>query len=179
MTKRNEDIIMKYLDSFKLKKNTFGVYLDKNDSFNIGNSKFEIQDDLIVVGQLTFKISEGLLELLFRSKPNSELYDDEDLQNYKKILVATNAHKKNFTSSGEILGKKSEKYANIIAPMFKHSGKGIVLMNSDKIKFKWQNVNELITRLKKIYYAKAAGNNSLQPEIDYILKQLRNNKIII
>ena len=64
--------------------------------------------------------NSGLLELLIKQKTNEAYISSNDLNDYKEILVATNAHRKDYSSSEPIREDKSFKYMNFIAKLFPH-----------------------------------------------------------
>jgi len=49
--------------------------------------------------------------------PNESIYTDDDVQIYRRILLMTNAHRRNPSPSNQVIGSKGHKYKNIIAPI--------------------------------------------------------------
>ena len=49
--------------------------------------------------------------------PNESIYTDDDVQIYRRILLMTNAHRRNPSPSNQVMGSKGHKYKNIIAPI--------------------------------------------------------------
>ncbi|XP_036147378.1 uncharacterized protein LOC118647172 [Monomorium pharaonis] len=45
------------------------------------------------------------------------MYTNNDLQNYKNILLATNAYRRGHIAHNQVMGNKGSKYKNIIAPL--------------------------------------------------------------
>ncbi|XP_065650942.1 uncharacterized protein LOC136079150 [Hydra vulgaris] len=58
----------------------------------------------------------GLWELLTKSNPNKEIYNIDDLHNYRDIIIQTDAIT---TDSGKPKSSRGEKYKEIIAPIWK------------------------------------------------------------
>jgi hypothetical protein len=130
-----------------------------------------------VVGGKVYPTTEGLLELLFQPLLKRP-YTDEDLKNYRQILIDTNAHREDFNPKGKLLRRRTRKYNEIIKPLFL-SGGSLVLNNSINKEIQYQDANQMINRLKKLILSKNAGNNNLQPEINMILSSLRKKGIIV
>ena len=65
------------------------------------------------------------------AKPNESIYDNSDLEDYAEILDTTNAMKQRTTRASS-KSSRSEKYKNIIKPIWESKskttiGKGIIL----------------------------------------------------
>jgi hypothetical protein len=98
----------------------FGVYRDTTDgSFKIGSSKFNYNDTHVFVDDDRFKATEGLWELLTKSKPNKSMVTPLDLEAYKQILLQSNAHRANYSPRGKIRANRGLKYTQFIARMFR------------------------------------------------------------
>ena len=126
-----------------------------------------------------------MLELLFLKHPTVKASSKKDIHNYKRILEATNVHRKKFSSEGEFRTHKSKKFSEIIEPLFTvFTGSG--LLPQFKISRKntsvdytyWDDPNELVDRLRLLLAERAAGNNSHTNEIHSIIEELREAKII-
>ena len=71
---------------------TFGVYQDITDgSFKIGRSSFKYNDKHVFVDGRICNATQGLWELLKKSKPDNAV-SIQDKQAYKQILLQSNAH---------------------------------------------------------------------------------------
>ena len=80
------------------------------------------QDGDITIKENEFRGSEGLRELLTRKNVNKEHVTSDHLKKYKKILLLTNAHRRDI-SLLESLMSGGEK---IIAPLFeKPNARGV------------------------------------------------------
>ena len=108
----------------------YGVYLHE-DGLMFGNKRFDVDDaDNIIIDAGT----SGLYELIFKRIPDDLLYTEDDINKYKSMLLATNAHKHKHHSQDRLLRSRGYKYKYIIAPLVsitskkqkKKSGKGLL-----------------------------------------------------
>jgi hypothetical protein len=95
---------------------TFGVYRDDNDgSFKIGSSCFKYNKHVFVDGR---NVTEGLWELLSKSKPDKNLVTLQERQAYKQILLQSNARRFNYSPTGKIKVNKGLKYTEFISKLY-------------------------------------------------------------
>lgn len=170
----------------------FGVRIERGKHM-MGTARVTLSDHSVTIGGQKYLKSPGLSELLFNKTPNLDLINNDDLENYKKILLSTNAHRRDFDPRKPIKSNKGRKYINIIKPLFKNErscttstenlaeGSGLPLMkrmkkNTDFIY--WDDPNELIDRLKLLVASRDAGNTGVDGEIISILKELRESGYI-
>lgn len=104
--------------------------------------------------------------------------------------MMTNAHRKYYEANKSLRDdRKSAKYINFIAkhvgsPQRKKSGKGltdykIARTAGQRMDYVyWNDVNELIDRLRLLIASQAAGNTSHSNEIVSIIEELREAGII-
>lgn len=170
----------------------FGI---RNEQGKLMLGKSRVYDDgtTLIIGNHNLRKTLGLKELLFKKKPNLDDITDNDLENYKLLLIDTNAHRRNYDPSKPINSNKGFKYMNIIKPLFKISrkpttstesiprGKGIELVkrvkrNTDLVY--WDDPNELVKRLKLLFASRDAGNTGLDNEIIAIIEELHEAGII-
>ena len=175
----------KYLANYLLPKGkrtttdtTYGIRKDENSSnFHIGNEIVEIMNDDITVGGKTYTGTVGLWELLTLKSPKD--YTEGDLANYKEILVKTSAHKKGYAPDALISSNKYEKYTKIIAPLFPKTGEGLNEVTGNKIDYvHWNDLNELVDRLRILILSREAGNTGVHNEIQSILEELLEEGVI-
>ena len=69
---------------------TFGLY-EIDNIFFIGDKAVTIAGDDITVRTTKYQGTQGLWELIMLKEPDDKLYDTDDLQKYKNILMETNA----------------------------------------------------------------------------------------
>lgn len=173
----------------------YGPYFDvQSNSTKLGRSSFIVneQKNFIIDGEI-FSGTAGLYELIFRKIPRRDRYVDEDLDEYLKILQKTKAHLKNYDSNSQVKGNRGHKYKHIIQPLLqrltqrviKKIGKAYNNNSSDMMYSNnpvdyvyWDNPDELVDRLRLLIASQKAGNNNLQNEINSIVEELRESKII-
>lgn len=98
----------------------FGIRHERG-KLMLGKVRVFDNGSILKIGNRSFKKTVGLKELLFKKTPNIDLLSQEDLQNYKLILMDTNAHRRNYDPSKPINSNKGFKYMHIIKPLFKFS----------------------------------------------------------
>lgn len=189
---------------------SYGPYFDlQENTSKLGTSTFRLDNNNqnIIIGNEVFKTTDGLRELIFKKKPNIDVYTESDLHLYQKILETTNAHRRNYDSLDQIKGNKGYKYKNIIRKLFDHEyntriknkkgdGYNHSIKNSPKTAIiptstslmtyseqpkqyiYWDDPNELINRLKILHASQLVGNNNHRNEINSILEELREADII-
>ncbi|KYN30381.1 hypothetical protein ALC56_15308 [Trachymyrmex septentrionalis] len=89
----------------------YSDYLHKAELM-FGNKRFDVDDaDNIIIDAGT----SGLYELIFKRIPDDLLYTEDDINKYKSMLLATNAHKHKHHSQGRLLRNRRYKYKYVIA----------------------------------------------------------------
>lgn len=166
---------------FKNKKldTIFGPSKDQNDEWKFGNADLKLTDDKIMIGNKSWALTPGLYSLLFHKKP--EQYDSSELDIYKRILLETNAHRRNYDPSNQLKGNRGYKYKEIINKLFSttYTGKGLMQVNLKKPNYiYWDDPNEIVDRLKLLIASQHAGNNNHSNEIISIIEELREANII-
>ena len=169
----------------------YGVYLHK-DGLMFGNKRFDVDDaDNIIIDGVRYAGSPGLYELIFKRIPDDLLYTEDDMNKYKSMLLATNAHKHKHHSQGRLLSNRGYKYKYVIAPLMsitpkkqkKKSGKGLphaMTLNDNAIDYvHWDDPNELVDRLRLLDASHRAGNNAHDNEMLSIIEELREAGLII
>nr|CAI5863254.1 unnamed protein product [Callosobruchus analis] len=100
-----EESLMEYLDQYdslprkyiremyedderKETDHQYGVRLDTTvEKFKIGDSQLGIVGSDVYVKSKRYKGTQGLYELLFKKYPNKALFNDEDVENYRRISL--------------------------------------------------------------------------------------------
>ena len=72
----------------------------------IGDSPITFENEYVIVNGHKYMSNVGLLELLFRKRPGTDLVRAEDKNNYGKILKALNAYRKHY-SPDEVIEKQN------------------------------------------------------------------------
>src|SRR5688572_5792079 len=126
--------LQQYASNKKLVDTTFSIY-SKNKVFYVGDTPITIEGDNITVKDKTYDGTPGLWELMTMKEPNESIYDDEDLDNYGKILHETNAmrHQNNPNKPKSNRGEKWK----IVKPIWEatkgkaSTGEGVVVLPQD------------------------------------------------
>lgn len=229
-------LVREYVDSsFKTDRdldNTHGLTHDvETEKWKIGNSQVDFEGDNIKIGNVMYKGTPGLYELLFFQDPRG--YSNKDLGEYMDILKRTNAYRRNYNPEDQIQGTTDPKYLTIIKPFLiekkilkpgksptksvssiskvasalkpakspskslssasqvayalrrpitrQTSKKGGTLLNLSNKKVDYvyfDDINELVNRLKLLVASQNAGHTGHSNEIVSILEELREAEII-
>lgn len=165
----------------------FGIRV-VNDGYKIGDSNVLLLNGKIVVRDVSYTTTDGILELLFKEYPNMAYVTQEDLANYKSILEKTNAHRHNYKAKNRIRSSRGHKYKQIISQLFPKSKQGLGVLpvhmttsveNTAIDYVHWDDPNELIARLKLLLASRDAGHTGHENEIISIIEELREAHIII
>lgn len=177
------------ISSEALTDNPFGVRAERGQLM-LGSAFITIRDDYITVAGQKYRSTPGLKQLLLKKDVDLSTVTESDMQYYKMMLIATNAHRRDFDSNKPIKSNKGQKYLQVIKPLFKQSstiqssqskGKGVSLnkMWKKNVDFVyWNDPNELVDRLKLLIASRDAGNTGLDNEIISIIEELRESKLI-
>ncbi|XP_031359143.1 uncharacterized protein LOC116182740 [Photinus pyralis] len=177
----------------------YGVrYIPEANKFYVGDSELDFdKQDLVLKlptgDTVAYNGTPGLYELLFKRQPLG--YKTADENNYRDILLRTNAIRRHYNPNEQIQGT-GKKYSSIIKPLFStrvsvpriqtssvstRKGKGIQMLqlNNKRIEFMpWSNPNKLVNWLRVLLGSQSAGNTNNHNEIIYIIDELRNAEII-
>jgi len=114
----------------------------------IGNTEAKFDNDRIIIGERTYECTEGLLKLLTRKIIQKNDYTEEDYENYKEILIHTDAiYRDNNSFNKYPKASSSKKYLEIIKPIWnelKATGGGL-------IKLKGTHTQERESLRKKLF----------------------------
>ena len=163
----------KYLQRANDKK--FGIYFDEDEERpKIGSQPITFdRDDIILINlNKRYKGTEGLWRLLTRNDyfEKEDMYTDEDWNNYKEILIATNSlYQNNDPKTGKPKSSAGRKYVGMIKQIWRElkskDGSGLAEYNENPIEYKYvNNLHELIKRLSYIHAQENAGNNNFHNE---------------
>lgn len=185
----SESIAAQYLGNYSNKNidtdKIFGPYRKRNGDWFIGQDQIKeiIHEDGhadILLGNGDKYIgTEGFWELLTLNKPDENIYTDEDLENYKIMILRTNAY---LGANGRVKSSRSYKYKNFIQPilieakrLLAHKGSGLKKIYTNQTDYKyWNDPKELIDRLRILLGLWTAGNHNPQisNEITNIVEEL-------
>ena len=128
----------------------YGIY-KKEGLYYIGNKQVTILDNNIMIDDEIFKGTPGLWESLMSKRPNDNYYTYKDYENYKRLMLKTNAlYRDNDPES------RSEKWAMLLSPIWhgkEYEGKGVVVIPSDP--------NASLERLDLLLASKEAGHTGI------------------
>ena len=172
---------------------------DKNGKFYIGNKLAVIDNNDLIVGKYEYEGTPGLWELITSKNPDKTKYNSEDLKNYSKLLIRTNALRKNYDPDNiRPLSSSGYKWKNLLSNIWKNkhliktedeeeyeeyeeeyeeeytlpstSGTGLKILPSDP--------NVLIDRFDLLFSSKKAGHTGVRNEIVSILDELKRQGVI-
>lgn len=187
----HKQIINQYIDGLIKHDKTFDVktgpkYNVDNKELTIGSEIAHLEGRNFIISSKKYLASHGLLELLFKKSPHG--YTNKDLTIYKNIILRTNLFRRKNDINGQIIGSKSIKYRHIVSKLITSSSNknvndytGTSLMDLDSKLHQyvyWNDINELVDRLKLLWASKMAGNTSHTNEIQSILEELHEAKVI-
>src|SRR5436190_18488508 len=143
----------------------------------IGDSKISFSNTHVYVQARTYRVTPGLMELLFMQVPKKTSVEADDLKVYKEILLLTNAHRQAYSAEKPINSNRGKKYVNVISVLFKQepqsSGSGLI---DHMVSF--DNINKVVDRLRILVLSKSAGHSAHDGEIQYLTDMLRQNGVI-
>ena len=186
-----DDYLQPLINSKYKKRGYDKVYGPKYNNYKImlANTElvFDSLNNTLTVNNTKFDVTPGLLELIFKSRP--QRYNTHDLKIYKEVLKITNAHRLNAEHTSPIKTSTLYKYKNIISKLFNDknlakTGKGLydwkdVHINHN-IDYKyWSDPNILVDRLRLLVASCNAGNNAHNNEIQEIITELKSKKYIL
>jgi len=151
---------------------------DKN-RFSIGNRYIDINNNEMKISDKVYIATVGLMELLTKSNPNLGVCIEEDFENYKQIILDTNAIYKGFDRTNKIQAGPGVKYKlirdRLLPELFNKtgtSGSGV------ETEFLPSNPDELINKLKLSIASYKAGNTGEFNRINAILDTLFNMEVL-
>lgn len=162
------------------------------NKLRLGKAMLEIDGKDLVIGGIRYAGTAGLYELIFKTHPKG--YTKNDQNRYRDILKSTSVHHRNYDSMQQVKGSKGHKYINIIQPLiFRPRKRAVTVSGSTRggqigekmllseVPYQfvyWDNINELVDRLKLLTASEQAGNTSHTNEIASIIEELREAGVI-
>ena len=139
-----------------------------------------IVNNNIMVDDEKFKGTRGLWELLMAKKPDTYYFDDNDYDEYAKLMVKTNAlHKKHNPKNSYPRSSGGDKWNLIrsiwanredIKKKYGYEGKGVVVIPSDP--------NALLERLDLLLASQEAGHTGVRNELVSICDELKRQGVL-
>ena len=158
---------------------TFGIR-NVEGLYYIGNKQATIVNNNIIVGDEKFKGTRGLWELLMAKKPDTYYFDDNDYDEYAKLMVKTNALHSDYNPKNSYpRSSRSDKW-NLIRNIWAnrehikkkegYEGKGVVVIPSDP--------NALLERLELLLASQEAGHTGVRNELVRICDELKRQGVL-
>ncbi|XP_065681409.1 uncharacterized protein LOC136095104 [Hydra vulgaris] len=154
---------------------TFGIN-SKDGKLYLGIKTMLISNNDITIDDKKYIETTDLWELLTKSSPDKNIYNEDDLENYKSILKETDAFF--LISSSKYPGKprlsRSEKYNKIIKPILEEitgkSGKRVIFLP--------RSPDALFEKLCTPIAAFEAGNTGVRNEAVSIIDELLRQSVL-
>lgn len=186
----HEYILNHFHSSTNLDTSSGPVYDPNTSRWKLGSESMNFANGKLIIGREEFNGTAGLYNLIFYKDPDK--YTEHDLEQYKKIIEKTNIYRIGNSSIGRLKGHSGYKYKEIVKPLlaekkarthstptFKGSGFNKMLYSEKPTEYVyWDDVNELVDRLRLLHASKQAGNTSHNNEILSIIEELREAKVI-
>lgn len=155
----------------------------KYDYYKIGDKDVNFHKNIIIIGDKEYEVTDGLIELIFYKNINESIITKNDIETYKSIIAYTNALKKNYRPNKSFRTiNYNPKFDMYLSKDYEGSGLPrymVAQQNPKKYDYiYWNDPNEIVNRLRLLMAEKSAGNNSLDNEINSIIEELREEKII-
>ena len=182
-----EEALSKFLRRDEADK-TYGLR-DEKGKFYIGNKLTIIDNNDLIVGKYEYEGTPGLWELIVSKNPDENKYNLEDLENYAKLLVRSNALPKNYDPDNRRpLSSSGPEWKNLLSHIWKNkhliktegedeedptpstSGTGLTILPSDP--------NALIDRFDLLFSSQNAGHTGVRNELVSILDVLKSQGVI-
>lgn len=166
---------------------TYGPRME-GDTVMIGDGTLEFDKNDLYIKGTRYTGTQGLYELIFMKKPDREYFSQNDMNAYKSILISTNAHRQRYKPDKQINSNSSYKYRTIIRNLFPRGGKmsvgneflmGKLASGNDAVEYMhWNDVNELVERLRLLIASQRSGHTGHNNEIVSIIEELREARVI-
>lgn len=175
-----------YLTLFTMNDNTIdrsthGIQYRTQGGLGLGNTsiQFTPYDEIVLTADnglsKTYEGTTGLFQLLFLRQPDENTVTADDMKNYKDILEFSNATRRHYSLHKQKQGLRTEKYRKYIRGS---GGFKDYLRQGKQTLVYWNDVNELVSRLKLLIRSEAAGHSGLGNEQISIIEELREEGII-
>ena len=147
---------------------TYGIY-DKEGKFYIGEKEVGIKDNNIIVDNEEYRGIPGLWELVVSKDPNRNIYNPIDHENYRKLLIQTNAMQ-SVKNPNKPKSNRGTKWKNVVKSIWeghkKTKGKGVTVVIPE-------DPNALLERLDLLLASQEAGHTGVGNELVSICDELK------
>ena len=170
----HESIIDRYLQKQRAAKSGYSLrYDEKSEKFSIGNCELVLDtdnDQITILKPFSSEklkeiiASDGLMELFTRSSPNMAIVTQNDLNEYRDLLIVSNAIYREFQPNKPFRSDKSEKWKLI---------KTLLKLNQAKLapKKKTNKVEELNDSIDK-WKNNEISNEQIRRNLENMKKEL-------
>ena len=170
------EYLEKFIDPEEVDR-TFGIYLDKDGTWKIGNEKVVVDGNDLIIGGEKYEGTRGLWELIVSNEPSEQNYDDGDLATYSEIMLNTNAIRRdNDPTNPRPKSSRSWKWTNVVKDIwynrntYEGQGTKTIVIPSDP--------NALLERLNLLMASREAGNTGTRNELVSICDELLRQRVI-
>ena len=149
---------------------TYGIR-DEGGKFFIGTKEVKIKGDDIIIDNSVYRGTPGLWELIVSKDPNKGLYTPIDFENYKRILIETDAMQSP-KNPNKPKSNKGAKWALLREHVWERlkKGCGVTVIPSDP--------NALLERLDLLLATQDAGHTGVGNELTSICDKLKRQGVI-
>jgi hypothetical protein len=198
----NNDIAVYYLHTKKSERdNVYGIFTNSEGRLQMGTKEVLIQNNDIIVGDVTYQGTEGLWSLIMNTRPKSAEFTNRDVEHYKELLKQTDVIFEPNKNGSTRRPKTSTKWKRTIEPMIakdseffadttKKHGKGICNHQNQQQKQQQQQQQHqqqpekqitflpgdlagLQTKMKLLLAEFLAGNKTTRNELVNVLDELK------
>ena len=164
----------------------------EDGNFKIGDKFITIEDNNIIIGDITFVGTPGLWELITLKNP--ENYEKDDLTKYEQLVILTNtAYRNNNPTQNYPKQSRGIKWTKIIKPIWEKIKKNKkeykefeepeddtpqTSTNGEGLKILPSDPNALIDRFDLLFSSQKAGHTGVRNEIVAILDELKRQRVI-
>lgn len=172
----------------EMRDSKYGIRWDKSGSvYKLGNSQVSILRGNMHINNDVYTLTPGLIQLLFSRYPKIKDCNENDIMTYLQLVRENNLLHRHYNRKLQNAGSRSKKY-KLIRNLLKeakqthslHTGSGIMRYSENKTDYVyWNDVNELVDRLRLLIASQQAGHSNHNNEIASILEELKEADIIV
>jgi hypothetical protein len=178
---------------------TFGIHTKKGQQpgkLYIGTKPVQIAGNNLIIDDKKYKGAEGLWNLIMNKEIEDESFTEDDMDNYKDIMITTKALQKSENDPTRPKSSKSDKWNTVLSHIWEEihpkkpkKGSGLSKKPASKrpigssstpatspgsnIKYLPSDPKALFDRLELLLASKEAGNTGLRNELVAICDELK------
>ena len=164
---------------------TFGIRKEKGHHY-IGNKHVIVDDNDIIIRKNgeRFEGTPGLWELIMSKNPKN--YTDKDYDNYKDLMIMTNALHHNYDEDNPYpRGSGSNKWKKLLSPIWYRKKSGVYTFPKKKEGYEGEGVvvipsdpNALLERFDLLHASQEAGHTGVRNELVSICDELKRQGVL-